>query len=61
MADGVNLHGSVSNSTVEQSFLRNLGDDGLASWSDARGVLVSHLIDVKAIKTLFVCRRICHV
>ena len=37
MADGVNFHGSVTNSVVEQSFLRNTGDDGLASWSDARG------------------------
>lgn len=36
MADGVNFHGAVVDSVVEQSYLRNLGDDGLASWSDAR-------------------------
>jgi hypothetical protein len=33
-ADGVNLHDGVSNTTVEQTFVRNTGDDGLAMWSD---------------------------
>jgi hypothetical protein len=33
-ADGVNFHGGVTNSTVTNSDLRNLGDDGLATWSD---------------------------
>ncbi|PRP74654.1 coagulation factor 5/8 type domain-containing protein [Planoprotostelium fungivorum] len=33
-ADGVNFHLGVTNSVVEQSNLRNLGDDGLAMWSD---------------------------
>ncbi len=32
-ADGVNFHGSVTNSIVENSFERNLQDDGLAIWS----------------------------
>ena len=32
-ADGVNFHGGVTNSVVEDSFIRNMGDDGLAMWS----------------------------
>ena len=34
-ADGVNFHGGVTNSKVTNSDLRNLGDDGLATWADA--------------------------
>jgi hypothetical protein len=33
-ADGLNLHNGISNTTVTQNFLRNIGDDGLAMWSD---------------------------
>ncbi len=33
-ADGVNLHGAVSNVIFEQSNMRNTGDDGMAMWSD---------------------------
>ena len=33
-ADGLNLHRGVSNVTVEQSFFRNNGDDGIASWAE---------------------------
>jgi len=33
-ADGVNFHQGVTNSVIEQSHLRNLGDDGLAMWSE---------------------------
>jgi len=33
-ADGLNFHQGVTNSVVEQSDLRNTGDDGLAMWSD---------------------------
>jgi hypothetical protein len=33
-ADGVNFHQGVTDSVVENSFLRNTGDDGLAMWSD---------------------------
>jgi hypothetical protein len=33
-ADGVNFHGGVTSSKVTNSDLRNLGDDGLATWSD---------------------------
>ncbi|MFC4587025.1 choice-of-anchor D domain-containing protein [Sphaerisporangium corydalis] len=33
-ADGVNFHTGVTNSTVTNSFLRNLGDDGLAGWPE---------------------------
>lgn len=32
-ADGVNFHQGVTNSVVEDSFVRNVGDDGLAMWS----------------------------
>ncbi|MDQ1485068.1 MAG: hypothetical protein QOJ62_761, partial [Actinomycetota bacterium] len=34
-ADGINFHGAVTNSTVTNSDLRNLGDDGLATWADS--------------------------
>jgi hypothetical protein len=33
-ADGINLHRGISNVTIEQSFFRNNGDDGIASWAD---------------------------
>lgn len=32
-ADGINFHGGVTNSIVTDSFVRNVGDDGLAMWS----------------------------
>lgn len=32
-ADGLNLHGGVTNALVEDVFVRNVGDDGLAMWS----------------------------
>ncbi len=35
-ADGVNFHQGVSNSIVEQSMIRNTGDDGLAMWSEVQ-------------------------
>ena len=33
-ADGVNFHNGITNSRVTNSDLRNLGDDGLATWSE---------------------------
>ncbi|HWD79203.1 MAG TPA: discoidin domain-containing protein [Kribbella sp.] len=33
-ADGINFHDGVTNSKVTNSDLRNLGDDGLATWSE---------------------------
>jgi hypothetical protein len=33
-ADGINFHNGVTNSRVTNSDLRNLGDDGLATWAD---------------------------
>lgn len=36
-ADGVNLFSGTSNSVVEQTHLRNTGDDALASWSPTSG------------------------
>jgi hypothetical protein len=33
-ADGVNFHNGITNSRVTNSDLRNLGDDGLATWAD---------------------------
>jgi hypothetical protein len=32
-ADGVNFHKGVTNSVVQNTFLRNTGDDGLAMWA----------------------------
>jgi hypothetical protein len=37
-ADGVNLHANVVNTRVDQSVLRNTGDDALAMWSDGSAV-----------------------
>ena len=37
-ADGVNLNNTVSNSRVDQSVLRNTGDDALAMWSFSASV-----------------------
>jgi F5/8 type C domain/Pectate lyase superfamily protein/Abnormal spindle-like microcephaly-assoc'd, ASPM-SPD-2-Hydin len=34
-ADGINLHGGVTNSTVTDSDIRNTGDDGIALWADS--------------------------
>jgi hypothetical protein len=34
IADGVNFHTGVSNSSVTNTFIRNTGDDGLAMWSE---------------------------
>jgi Pectate lyase superfamily protein/Abnormal spindle-like microcephaly-assoc'd, ASPM-SPD-2-Hydin/F5/8 type C domain len=34
MADGINLHDGVSDVTVQNTFVRNTGDDGMAMWSD---------------------------
>jgi Malectin domain len=34
MADGINFHQGISNSSVSQSIIRGTGDDGLALWSD---------------------------
>ncbi len=35
IADGINFHKGVTNSSVTQSIFRNTGDDGLAMWSDS--------------------------
>jgi len=37
-ADGVNLHGNVKNTRIDQSSVRNTGDDALAMWSDGAAV-----------------------
>jgi hypothetical protein len=34
-ADGINLHGGVTDSTITDSDIRNTGDDGVALWADA--------------------------
>jgi len=33
-ADGINLHQGISNVVIEQTILRNVGDDALAIWSE---------------------------
>ncbi len=35
-ADGVNFHWGVTGSSVENTFVRNTGDDGLAMWADTK-------------------------
>ncbi len=42
-ADGINLHTGISNVVIEQSMLRNLGDDGLAvgfGTTDSTGTVI---------------------
>lgn len=34
IADGVNFHTGITNSLVQNNFIRNTGDDALAMWSD---------------------------
>jgi len=34
IADGLNFHTGVTNSLVQNNFVRNTGDDGLAMWSE---------------------------
>ncbi len=34
MADGINFHTGVTDSTASNNFIRNTGDDGLAMWSE---------------------------
>jgi hypothetical protein len=34
IADGINFHTGVTDSLVQNNFIRNTGDDGLAMWSD---------------------------
>jgi hypothetical protein len=33
-ADGINLHDGVSHTTIQNTFVRNTGDDAMAMWSD---------------------------
>jgi hypothetical protein len=45
MADGLNLHRGISNVIVEESFFRNNGDDGIASWAEKlanHDILIRH-------------------
>jgi hypothetical protein len=37
IADGINFHQGVTNSSVTNSFIRNTGDDALAMWSEKVG------------------------
>jgi hypothetical protein len=40
-ADGINLHGNVRNTRIDQSTIRNTGDDAAAMWSDGAPVTAS--------------------
>ena len=43
-ADGLNLHRGISGVTVEESFFRNNGDDGIASWAET---IANHDITIR--------------
>jgi len=43
-ADGLNLHRGISNVIVEESFFRNNGDDGIASWAEK---LANHDVTIR--------------
>ncbi len=38
LADGINFHRDISNSSVTQTIIRGTGDDGLAMWSELNNV-----------------------
>ncbi|MEO6888513.1 MAG: malectin domain-containing carbohydrate-binding protein, partial [Ktedonobacteraceae bacterium] len=38
LADGINFHRNITNSSVSQSMIRGTGDDGLAMWSSSDNV-----------------------
>jgi hypothetical protein len=48
-ADGINFHGSVTNSTISNTFIRNTQDDGIAFWSspgaDVNNVVTQNTIN----------------
>ncbi|MGW1067817.1 glycosyl hydrolase family 28-related protein [Streptomyces aureus] len=48
IADGVNFHTGVTDSSITDTFVRNTGDDGLAMWSektsDARNVFAQNTV-----------------
>ena len=48
MADGINFDGAVTDSVIRDNFVRNTGDDGLATWSNgspnARNSIVDNTI-----------------
>ncbi|MFD5813155.1 glycosyl hydrolase family 28-related protein [Streptomyces sp. NPDC127038] len=48
IADGINFHTGVTDSSVSDTFVRNTGDDGLAMWSektaDARNVFAHNTV-----------------
>jgi len=48
-ADGINIHKGITNTVIEQSVLRNLGDDGLAMWPEAPNVDGSNLFKFNTI------------
>ena len=44
-ADGINLHVGAQRVTIEQNFIRNSGDDGIALWSEKvtdRNIIIRH-------------------
>jgi hypothetical protein len=44
-ADGLNLHRGISGVIIEESFFRNNGDDGIASWAEKlanHGIIIRH-------------------
>ncbi|MHA6759072.1 discoidin domain-containing protein [Streptacidiphilus sp. PAMC 29251] len=44
-ADGINLHDGITNTTISNNFIRNTGDDGIATWSEHNadsGDVISH-------------------
>ncbi len=51
-ADGINLFAGVSNTTVEQTQVRNTGDDGIAMWSAAWASKTTDQNDLVAFNTV---------
>ncbi|MBB5873403.1 hypothetical protein F4553_006837 [Allocatelliglobosispora scoriae] len=49
-ADGINFHGSVTNSTIKNTFIRNTQDDGIAFWSSP-GADVNNVVDQNTVNS----------
>jgi parallel beta-helix repeat protein len=45
LADGINFHLAISDSSVSQTIVRDTGDDGLAMWSELKGTSIGDTND----------------
>lgn len=46
LTDGINLHQGISNTLVEQSMIRNTGDDIMAMWAQSPGTYQNNVCGI---------------